>query len=115
MNPTPSIPQENVSLIKEINDLRRELKIARTQVHDLEAALGINKKNKNQQLEQQEESAFSMNTSPSSREGKHDENVRIIDMQRSEIRKLRTQLMEAEQMAVQRPPSGGRLPPVLAQ
>ena len=28
--------QENVSLIKEINDLRRELKIARTQVHDLE-------------------------------------------------------------------------------
>ena len=102
-----------MSLIKEINDLRRELKIARTQVHDLEAALGINKKNKN--LEQQAESAFSMNASLSSREGKHDENVRIIDMQRGEIRKLRTQLMEAEQMAVQRPPSGGRLPPVLAQ
>ena len=106
-----------MSLIKEINDLRRELKIARTQVHDLEAALGINKKNKNQQLEQQQaESAFSMNgTNLSSREGKHDENVRIIDMQRSEIRKLRTQLMEAEQMVAQRPPSGGRLPPVLAQ
>jgi chromosome segregation ATPase len=113
------IMQENVSLIKEINDLRRELKIARTQVHDLEAALGINKKNKNQVAEQQAESSLSMNGSgggmPSSREGKHDENVRIIDMQRSEIRKLRTQLMEAEQLAAQRPPSGGRLPPVLAQ
>ncbi|XP_022105499.1 cilia- and flagella-associated protein 57-like [Acanthaster planci] len=116
------IMQENVSLIKEINDLRRELKIARTQVHDLEAALGINKKNKNLPPEQQAESVLSMNGSNgmpgggmSSREGKNDENVRIIDMQRSEIRKLRTQLMEAEQIAAQRPPSGGRLPPVLAQ
>ena len=36
--------QENVSLIKEINDLRRELKLARTQIHDLEAAIKQNLK-----------------------------------------------------------------------
>merc|ERR1712179_626082 len=33
------IMQENVSLIKEINDLRKELKIARTMIHDLEATV----------------------------------------------------------------------------
>ena len=38
--------QENVSLIKEINDLRRELKLSRTHIHDMEAALGLHNKNK---------------------------------------------------------------------
>lgn len=37
--------QENVSLIKEINDLRKELKIVRVKNHDLEAALGLHRKN----------------------------------------------------------------------
>ena len=38
--------QENVTLIKEINDLRRELKICRSKIHDYEAQLGLaNKKN----------------------------------------------------------------------
>jgi hypothetical protein len=37
--------KENVTLIKEVNDLRRELKIARTQIQDLETALGISRKN----------------------------------------------------------------------
>lgn len=41
--------QENVSLIKEINELRRELKFTRSQVYDLEAALKPTKK-----LQQQE-------------------------------------------------------------
>lgn len=41
-----SLCQENVTLIKEINDLRRELKVTRTQVHDLEATLGTNRANK---------------------------------------------------------------------
>ncbi|MBN3302205.1 CFA57 protein, partial [Amia calva] len=39
------IMQENVSLIKEINDLRRELKLVRTQVHDYEV---MNRKNQKQ-------------------------------------------------------------------
>lgn len=40
--------QENVTLINEINDLRRELKLTRTQVNDLEATLGTTR-NKNGQ------------------------------------------------------------------
>jgi len=36
--------QENVSLIKEINDLRQELKMAHTQVHDLRSTLRLTKK-----------------------------------------------------------------------
>ncbi|XP_035106971.1 cilia- and flagella-associated protein 57 isoform X2 [Callithrix jacchus] len=38
------IMQENVSLITEINELRRELKFTRSQVYDLEAALKLTKK-----------------------------------------------------------------------
>lgn len=35
--------QENVSLIKEINDLRQELRVANAQVHNLQSALSLNK------------------------------------------------------------------------
>nr|CAH8853750.1 unnamed protein product [Trichobilharzia regenti] len=38
------IMQENVSLIQEINNLRTELKAARNHINDLEAALGLNRK-----------------------------------------------------------------------
>lgn len=110
------IMQENVSLIKEINDLRRELKIARTQVHDLEAALGINKKNKNQAPDPlMAMNNNIMNGTMSSREGKHDENIRIIEIQKSEIKKLRAMLTEVENFAADRPPSGTKLPPMAAQ
>ncbi|XP_071508423.1 cilia- and flagella-associated protein 57-like [Diadema antillarum] len=110
------IMQENVSLIKEINDLRRELKIARTQVHDLEAALGINKKSKTPSgpVDLTSLPNGSLTSGLASREGRHEENIRIIEMQREEIRKLRSALIEAEQFASQRPPSGAKLPPVLA-
>ncbi|KGL93039.1 WD repeat-containing protein 65, partial [Charadrius vociferus] len=37
------IVQENVSLIKEINELRQELKVAHTQVHDLRSTLRLTK------------------------------------------------------------------------
>ncbi|KAF7485051.1 Hypothetical predicted protein [Marmota monax] len=43
------IMQENVSLIKEINELRRELKFTRSQVYDLEAALKLSKKIRTQE------------------------------------------------------------------
>ena len=109
-----SVSQENVSLIKEINDLRRELKIARTQVHDLEAALGVNKKNKNLSDSENDLEMNGEMMTFTSREGKTEENVRIIEMQKGEIRKLRGQLQEAEHFMVQRPSSGSKLPPVLA-
>ncbi|XP_036088633.1 cilia- and flagella-associated protein 57 isoform X5 [Rousettus aegyptiacus] len=44
------IMQENVSLIKEINELRRELKVTRSQVYDLEAALKLTKKVRPQEV-----------------------------------------------------------------
>ncbi len=34
-----------MTLIKEVNDLRRDLKISRSQIQDLETALGISRKN----------------------------------------------------------------------
>lgn len=105
------IMQENVSLIKEINDLRRELKIARTQVHDLEAALGLHRKsnkahatetlaqitstNKNAQLEQDLV-----------------EKIKVIQLQQDEIMKLRGRIREGEELTF-RPPSGAKLPPMV--
>nr|XP_040144422.1 cilia- and flagella-associated protein 57 isoform X2 [Ictidomys tridecemlineatus] len=48
------IMQENVSLIKEINELRRELKYTRSQVYDLEAALKLSKKIRTQEDQETE-------------------------------------------------------------
>jgi chromosome segregation ATPase len=39
------IMQENVTLIKEVNDLRKELKNSRSRAQDLETTLGISRKN----------------------------------------------------------------------
>ena len=101
--------QENVTLIKEINDLRRELKIARTQVHDLEAALGVMRRT-------QVSGGQSVKSAPprknTSRETASDDLERIISIQKNEIKKLREQIHEIEHMTLNRPPSGGRLPPV---
>lgn len=101
--------QENVTLIKEINDLRRELKIARTQVHDLEAALGVLRRS-------QGGGGSGGKSAPSrknmSRESTADDLEKIISIQKNEIRKLREQIHDLENQTLSRPPSGGRLPPV---
>jgi DNA repair exonuclease SbcCD ATPase subunit len=102
------IMQENVTLIREINDLRRELKIARTQVHDLEVTLKVSQKGGSPigvGAERFGASAVELTDSA--------EKERIIDIQRAEIRKLRSQVQEYESR-VSRPGSGGRLPPVTA-
>ncbi|XP_076813301.1 cilia- and flagella-associated protein 57-like [Clavelina lepadiformis] len=113
------IMQENVSLIKEINDLRRELKLTRTQVHDLEASLGTNRskiapgKNAGKRLE----TATTMSDASGGRSVVHhnfeEEAPRIIDMQKMEIRKLRNQIMNLDEQLARRPPSGGKLPPMV--
>ena len=100
--------QENVTLIKEINDLRRELKIARTQVHDLETALGVMRKQ--QQFPEDEEIGNMDNKRKLSEENVEME--KMIDMQKTEIRKLRVQIKDMETVINSRPPSGSRLPPV---
>lgn len=107
-------------LIKEINDLRRELKIARVQVHDLEAAIGTNRSNKgldaNNAMRRAHTSATSKwilcsvsivlsfifllvsvasGTSATfsiSRQNMEGEAPRIIEMQKAEIRRLRNQV-----------------------
>lgn len=99
------IMQENVSLIKEINDLRKELKIARTQIHDLEAALGLH--SKNNKGDTATLAAFTIKTPSALMEKDMEEKNKIIDMQKMEIRKLRNMIETGS-----RPPSSSRLPPM---
>ncbi|XP_044533122.1 cilia- and flagella-associated protein 57 [Gracilinanus agilis] len=103
------IMQENVSLIKEINELRRELKITRTQVHDLESALRLTKKLRHQETP---EAAVTTAEKPVTtgilRLHEEEETERIIEMQRLEIRRLRDHILEQEMIMGLHPP--GRLP-----
>ena len=104
--------QENVSLIKEINDLRRELKIARTQVHDLEAAMGLHRKaNKAHATETLAQIMTSNKNAQMERELK--EHTKVVELQQSEIMRLRTQLEEMES-GLSRPNSGQKLAPIAA-
>ena len=103
--------QENVSLIKEINDLRRELKIARTQVHDLEAALGLHRKS-NQANAAETKAKLASTNKNAQLERELEEKLKVINLQQQEIMRVKTQLQDIENGQVSRPPSGGRLPPV---
>ena len=103
--------QENVSLIKEINDLRRELKIARTQVHDLEAALGLHRKNNKAHAT---ETLAQLTSTNKNAQLERDliEREKIVELQQDEIIRLRNRIGEIEDQ-IQRPPSGGtKLPPM---
>lgn len=108
---TPS--QENVSLIREINDLRRELKAARTHINDLDAALGLNRKN-NDQTRQLVQLITTTKANPML-EKDYTEAKRVIEAQRMEIQGLRLMLNgcpaeKAEQKAGES--SGNKLPPI---
>lgn len=97
-----------MSLIKEINDLRRELKLARTQIHDLEASLGMHsKKNKKKEVDP---AALTYRPPDSILERELEEKKKVIEMQQVEMRRLRNEIQELEYGS--RPPSQGRLPPV---
>lgn len=102
------IMQENVTLIKEINDLRRELKIARTQVHDLETALGVMRKSQGLQATE----GTSNETEKIIKNEDLAQLEKIINIQKGEIRKLRVQIQDIESKGFSRPPSGTKLPPV---
>ncbi|XP_032884753.1 cilia- and flagella-associated protein 57 [Amblyraja radiata] len=89
------IMQENVVLIKEINDLRQDLKIARIKVHDLEVTLGTQKKTKKPCA-----ADFKDNCSRSetiTRLNFDQESERIIEMQRLEMNKLREKIQTLEE------------------
>ncbi|KAM8999832.1 cilia- and flagella-associated protein 57 isoform 1-T1 [Sarcophilus harrisii] len=102
------IMQENVNLIKEINELRRELKITRAQVHDLESALRLTKKLRHSEVPEPVPSVEKPSTAGILRLNEEEETERIIEMQRLEIRRLRDHLQEKEQIPGLHPP--GRLP-----
>jgi len=109
-----NIWQENVTLIKEINDLRRELSQARTQVHDLEAALGIHRKNKQRAATDALVSATTTNKN-ALLQLELDEKCKVVELQRTEITRLRGELMEMERLGsavTSRPSSATRLPPM---
>lgn len=102
------IMQENVSLIKEINDLRRELKIARSQVHDMEANLKVIRR-------QQEQQHGNTSSSIDMFEKNNNEGVelqKLIGLQKQEMRRLRAQIVDLEAKLSERPPSGNCLPPL---
>nr|XP_055111383.1 cilia- and flagella-associated protein 57 isoform X5 [Symphalangus syndactylus] len=104
------IMQENVSLIKEINELRRELKFTRSQVYDLEAALKLTKKVRPQEVSETEPSRDVLSTAPTARLNEQEETGRIIEMQRLEIQRLRDQIQEQEQVTGFHALAGVRLP-----
>ncbi|XP_071420692.1 cilia- and flagella-associated protein 57 isoform X1 [Pithys albifrons albifrons] len=90
------IVQENVSLIKEINDLRQELKVANTQLQDLRASLRLKKKKK---AIQDTASSSDLLSSPAIlRLNPEMESEKIIEMQQLEIQYLRDQIQEKGQV-----------------
>ena len=101
-----------MQLLKEINDLRSELKKTRMLAHDLEATLKIARK---QGFDEQTALTSTkpqlpptglVNTEPA-------DSQRLIDIQRAEISRLRGALRELES-GLNRPSSGTRLPPMHA-
>uniref|UniRef100_A0A8C3K055 Cilia and flagella associated protein 57 n=1 Tax=Calidris pygmaea TaxID=425635 RepID=A0A8C3K055_9CHAR len=99
------IVQENVSLIKEINELRQELKVARTQVHDLQSTLRLLKKKKaieDTELCEMDLSVLRLNVEK--------ESETIIEMQQAEIQYLRDQIQEKGQVLAVQPLLDSSLP-----
>ncbi|XP_041357286.1 cilia- and flagella-associated protein 57-like [Gigantopelta aegis] len=103
------IMQENVSLIKEINDLRRELKLARTSIHDLEAVLGLHSTN-NKKADTATLAQLTAKNPSAMMERDLAEKNKVIEMQRYEISRLRSEATNFESGS--RPPSGTKLLPI---
>ena len=104
--------QENVSLLREINDLRTELKKSRTLSHDLEATLKIARK---QGFDEQ--AALSSTKPPPPNTGivrvEPSDSSRIIEMQKLEISRLRSKLRDQEATPPRASGVGEKLPPVI--
>ncbi|KAM9008065.1 cilia- and flagella-associated protein 57 isoform 2-T2 [Ara ararauna] len=102
------IMQENMSLIKEINDLRQELKAALTQLRHLKSTLKLTKKR-----EAIQDIAPRSEPLPSPavlRLNAEKENEKIIEMQQLEIQYLRNQIQEKGQSTPVEPLLAGNLP-----
>ena len=91
--------------------MRRELKISRTQVHDLEAALGLHRKS-NQAAATETLAKLTTTNKNAQLERDLEEKVKVIDLQQQEIMRIRAQIQELELGQASRPHSGAKLPPV---
>ncbi|CAB1332248.1 unnamed protein product, partial [Coregonus sp. 'balchen'] len=103
------IMQENVTLISEVNDLRRELHLVRSQVHDYKGLMG----KKGQKQTNTLKALLSPRANPSNmvvRLNEEDEGDRIIQLQRLEIKRLREEIQVLMKIHSYRPPSTTKLP-----
>ena len=106
-----------MTLIKEINDLRRELKTARVKLQDLQTAMGISRKTAARTTE---EIVQALNTHQNNHfvQEKHGELENLIQRQRTEIQRLNEQIAAMENQGGRtgsgrsRPTSSGQLPPI---
>ena len=104
-------------MIKEINDLRRELKTARLKLQDLQTAMGISRKTAARTTE---EIVQALNTHQNNHlvQEKQGELENLIQRQRSEIQRLNEQVAMMENQGGRtgsgrsRPTSSGQLPPI---
>ena len=106
--------QENVTLISENNDLRSELKKVRTRAHDLEAVLKIARKHGFDDKAAYARIKPLVPPTGLVRIEPDEDNSRIIEMQKSEIGRLRANIRGLER-GVHRPPPGSKLPPIQQQ
>lgn len=106
------VMQENVSLIKEINDLRKELKLTRMELSDITSTIGHNKLQK--MRDEEAKNAVPKLDDGVKRHSYEEEAPKIIEMQKSEIKRLREEMTQLQEQAVRKTPPGGRLPPMVA-
>ncbi|KAM9530529.1 cilia- and flagella-associated protein 57-like [Salvelinus alpinus] len=103
------IMQENVTLISEVNDLRRQLHLVRSQVHDYKSLVGKKGLTQTNTLK----ALLSPRANPSNmvvRLNEEDEGDRIIQLQRLEIQRLREEIQVLMKTHPYRPPSTAKLP-----
>ena len=105
-------------MINEINDLRRELKMARVKLQDLQTAMGISRRTAARTTE---DIVQALNTHQNNHlvKEKQSELENLIQQQRSEIRRLHEQIAHIEGVEVRATsatgharPSSGQLPPI---
>eukprot|EP00051_Salpingoeca_urceolata_P005695 m.76025 g.76025 ORF g.76025 m.76025 type:complete len:1203 (+) comp14501_c0_seq2:245-3853(+) len=110
---TVKIMKENVALIQEINELRKELTGAKTEVGQLEGTLRTTKRlavARGQLTTAELAAATGGRAGTLGASQELSQSDRIIEMQKDEIRRLRQTLEQQQREQSSRPPSSGRLP-----
>ncbi|XP_071011263.1 cilia- and flagella-associated protein 57-like [Oncorhynchus clarkii lewisi] len=101
------IMQENATLIREINDLRKELRLVRSQVHDYKSLMRKQGKKQTNTLK----ALLSPRANPSNMVVRlNQEGDRIVQLQRLEIHRLREEIQVLMKIHPYRPPSTAKLP-----